>query len=361
MAVDCQNNNLLQPKGSIRVLLVDDSSSSLKYLSCIIQADEYLEVCGTAKNAEEALLQIKRLKPDVVTMDINMPGWDGYKTTRHIMETQPLPIVIISSYFDPLDTEKAFQAMQAGAVAALPKPPNPYHAQYQASVSKLLRTIRNMSQVKVIRRLDSGTYVNKKIIKTPKNDFLRPAHNIRIIAIGASTGGPVVLQQILSGLPPDFPIPILVVQHIAQDFLQGMLQWLNNSIKLQGIIPEQNSKVRKGGFYLAPESVHMGIDSAGLVQLQDTAEEYGVRPSVAHLFRSVAKSYGSGALGILLSGMGKDGALELKSIREKGGMTIAQSKESALINGMPGEAVKLGAAVQTMSSEEIAEFLISLK
>lgn len=189
-----------------------------------------------------------------------------------------------------------------------------------------------------------------------------PSHqtHIRIVAIGASTGGPPVLQAILAGLPKNFPAPVLIVQHIAAGFTRGFVEWLGQSSNLPVHVPAHGERVLPGQAYVAPDGLHMAVDPDSRVRLRTDEPENGLRPSVACLFRSVAKAYGQSAVGVLLTGMGKDGALELKLMKDQGAVTIAQDRETAIVHGMPGEAIKLGGATYVLPPEQIRLALTSL-
>ena len=183
---------------------------------------------------------------------------------------------------------------------------------------------------------------------------------IKLIAIGTSTGGPPLLETILSGLPKDFPAPILIVQHIAPGFLGGLVEWLSQTSALSIHVAANGVVPLPGHVYLAPDDFQMGISTIGRIQLTKEEAENGLRPAVSYLFRSLAEAYGPRAVGVLLTGMGKDGALELKHMRDKGAVTIAQDRDSSLVYGMPGEAVALGGAKYVLPGDKIADALIGL-
>ena len=179
-----------------------------------------------------------------------------------------------------------------------------------------------------------------------------------MIGIGASTGGPPVLQTILAALPKDFPVPLLIVQHIAPGFVAGLVEWLNQTTGLKVHVAAYGVQPLPGHVYLAPDDFHMGIRAGGEIALSREQPENGLRPAVAHLFRSLADVCGPRAVGVLLTGMGKDGALELKKLKDCGAFTIAQDRETSVVHGMPGEAISLGAAVRVLPADKIAAALI---
>jgi two-component system chemotaxis response regulator CheB len=183
---------------------------------------------------------------------------------------------------------------------------------------------------------------------------------IRVVAIGASTGGPPVLQQIFSSLPPSFPAPILLVQHISPGFTQGFVDWLNRTATLQARLAVDGERIVPGNIYVAPDGYQMKVDNSGRIVLATEEAENGIRPSISYLFRSVASAFGPKSIGILLTGMGRDGADELKTMRDKGALTIAQDKESSIVYGMPMEAMKLGAAQYSLPPDKIIDMLMKV-
>jgi len=341
-----------------RVLIVDDSVTVREYLRHVIDADEGLEVIGMAKDGLEAVSMVHMHKPDIVTMDIHMPTMNGLEATRRIMEECPAPIVIVTSSWDRDQARNTFRAMEAGALAALEKPPGPGHPKSAAMVAKLIETLKTMAEVRVVRRYRRLREQQGPAVEPEVRVPIAPARSrIELVAIGASTGGPPAIRALLSGLEATFPAPILIVQHITPGFLQAMVDWLNGECDLTVVVPKNGEMTRQGHVYFAPEGLHMAVNRSGSIVLSDLPAENGLKPSVSHLFRSVAAAYGPRAVGLLLTGMGKDGAMELKVMRDHGAVTVAQNKESCVVYGMPAEAVKLGAAEHVLSPEEMAAFL----
>jgi len=341
---------------TIKILIVDDSAGMRLLLERIFSEDPAFRVVGTAGDGEEALDAVQRLAPDIITMDIMMPRMDGLEATRRIMETQPTPIVIVSGNLDKEEVLSSFRAMEAGALAAVPKPRGIGHPEHGADVALLVNKVKLMAEIKVVRRWPASHA--KRNAPLP----LKPVpagENSRIVAIGASTGGPAAINTILSGLPADFPVPILVVQHMAPGFIRGFAEWLGISSLLPVHVAAQEERLVPGHVYIAPEGWHMQAGSGGTASLVRSAPENGQLPSVSTLFRSIAQLYGRGAIGILLTGMGNDGALELKLMKDAGAVTIAQDRESSVVFGMPEEAVKLGAASFVLSPDRIVAYLVS--
>jgi len=342
----------------IRVLIVDDSLTIREYLKEIFVMDGNFEVVGEARDGHEAINKVKMTHPDIVTMDIQMPGMDGYEATRRIMEEHPVPIVIVSASWIPQEVESTFKAMKVGAIAGIRKPKGIGSRNYTADINEMINTIKLMSEVKVIRR---RPLLSKKHHNS-KNEIITHTENVKksnyeILAIGASTGGPPILQNILSKLSPGISVPIVIVQHITSGFTSGLVDWLNKTTPFSIQIAADKQLLLPGNVYFAPDNKHMGVRSNKTIFLSDAPPEHSIRPSVSFLFRSVNKSFGNKAIGILLTGMGKDGAQELKEMHDNNAITIAQDKESSTVFGMPGEAVRLNGAKYTLSPENMVRRL----
>jgi two-component system, chemotaxis family, protein-glutamate methylesterase/glutaminase len=353
-------NNL---PNKIRVLIVDDSYVSQKLFRHLLESDNRFEIIGFVNNGREAVEFLKNKTPDIISMDINMPLMDGMEATRQIMQTNPVPIVVASSLYDPSQQEMAMEALEAGAVAIMPKPYGPGHPLHEKSMKNWLQMIRSMSEVKVIRRrphLKNSNLINANEDRPVINlsDFKN--NDYRIVVIGASAGGPEGVKAILSKLTPSFPVPLLIVQHIDKHFNEGYRLWLQSSASIPVLAATENQPLLPGTAYLAPGEHHLVVKSEGMITLNNDLPVRGHRPSVAKLFDSAANVYGKSVIAVILSGMGSDGAKELKKLREMGALTFAQSKESCLVFGMPGEAVRMGAAIRINNPEDIAMDILDL-
>jgi two-component system chemotaxis response regulator CheB len=343
----------------IRVLIVEDSPVVQQFLRYVLSSDAAINVIGIARDGEEAVEMVKRKKPHVVTMDINMPGMNGFEATQKIMESCPTPIIVVSASWDAREVNTSFRAIEAGAVAILAKPRGGAGMELEPEARELIQTVKLMSEVKVVKRWSRKG--NPAIDRPIQRHVVEqePA-KIEAVAIGASTGGPVPIQTILSSLPVKFPAPVLVVQHIALGFVSGFAEWLAGSSRLQVTVAVDGERIDDGHVYVAPDEFHMGVRDDRRIALSREEPENGVRPSVSHLFRSVARVYDGNSVGILLSGMGKDGAEGLKLMRDRGAITFAQDKKSCVVYGMPGEAAGLGAALYSLPPDTIAKAVTRL-
>jgi len=341
----------------IRVLVVDDSPVVREFVTYLLDSDPEIKVIGTATNGEEAVEAVKQKKPDVITMDIHMPKMDGFEATRRIMRAQPTPIVIVSGSSTVKEAATAFKAIEAGALAVVSRPEGIEHPEHEAKAKELIQTVKLMSEVKVVRRWRRP---RKEIgLEAPQLEIQKTLPKIQIVVIGASTGGPIALQTILSGLANDFPAPILIVQHIAVGFLEGFVDWLAQSTGFPVHIASDGEYPLAGHVYIAPDGFHMAMKAGNRIALTEDEPKHGLRPSVSHLFASVARVFGQNAIGVLLTGMGKDGAEELKLMKDKGAITITQDEESSIVYGMPGEAARLDAATHILPLGKIASTLMT--
>ena len=338
----------------IKVLVVDDSSVTRELIVHILNEDPGIRVVGTASNGEEALEAVQRMQPDVITMDVHMPKLDGLEATRRIMETYPTPIIVVSGSMNPHDVAMTFRVTEAGALAALPLPTDTVTAR------DLVQTVKLMAEVKVVRRWVRVQC--KKPATQPVDAELAqytPA-KVRVVALGASTGGPIILKTILDGLPGNFPAPVLIVQHMSVGFSHGFVEWLSQSSALPIRLAAHGEPILPAHVYVAPDEFQMQVKNDGRIALTRDEQENGMRPSASYLFRSVAEVYGCNAVAGLLTGMGRDGASELKLLRERGAVTFAQNKERSVVHGMPGEAIRLDAAMFVLAPSEIAPLLTKL-
>ncbi|MBI1987537.1 MAG: chemotaxis-specific protein-glutamate methyltransferase CheB [Nitrospinae bacterium] len=340
----------------VRVLLVDDSPVVLAILRRMLSSSPEIEVVGTARNGREALGLIPRLQPAVVCTDLHMPDMDGIELTRQIMARYPRSILVVSDYVQKEDTHNVFRLLEAGAMDIFPKPRGGLESDYNQMAQELIRKIKVLSGVVVFRRPGG---------KTPASSApsgicagIKEPTCVRIVAIGASTGGPQALQTILTQLPADFPVPVICVQHISDGFLQGLLDWLASQCKMKVVMAEPGELPSPGTVYFPQEKAHLEFDREGRFTSSLSPPFEGHCPSVTITFKAVANFYGSAAVGVLLTGMGRDGAEGMQTISQAGGITIAQDEDSCVVFGMPKQAIELGAARYILDIREIVPMLL---
>jgi two-component system chemotaxis response regulator CheB len=337
------------------VLLVDDSLIALTILTRMLSTSPEIEVVGKARSGREALELIPRLQPAVICTDLHMPDMDGLELTKQVMARFPRPILVVSAAVQPEDTQNVFQLLEAGAIDILPKPRGGLTAAAPEVAQELVRKIKLISGVVALTRRQR-TRPELGLRQNGPSSPPRP----RIVAIGASTGGPQALRTILAQLPADFPAPILCVQHISDGFLGGLVDWLANSCSMSMKIAQVGEQPTAGTIYFPQEGAHLEIDAAGKLQCSHKAPIDGHRPSVTATFKSVADYCGDGAIGILLTGMGSDGAQGMQEIFAAGGITIAQNEETSVVFGMPKQAIVLGAVKYVLPLHKIPFLLPEL-
>ncbi|HQT26339.1 MAG TPA: chemotaxis protein CheB, partial [Burkholderiales bacterium] len=269
----------------IRVMVVEDSPVVREWLVHILESSPSITIVGTASDGEEAVQAAMRIMPDVITMDIHMPKLNGLDATRRIMEICPIPIIIVSGSGESSDVEKTFMAIEAGALAFVPRPPGIGHPDHESSSRELVRLVLAMSEVKLVRR-----WPKRESRASTAQDS--PA----VVAMGASTGGPPVIRTILSMMPKKFPLPILIVQHMSAGFLQGFADWLDQSSALPVSLAGNGEKLSDSRVYIAPDGCQMKVEKGGRIVLPQDEPENGLRPSVSFLFRSIEANYGKRAV-----------------------------------------------------------------
>jgi len=345
----------------IKVLLVEDSLVAMTLLKKLLNSSPDLKVVGCARTGVEALEMIPKLNPDVICTDLHMPQMNGLELTSEVMARYPRPILVISASVQDDDPQHVFNLLEAGAIDILPKPRGGQPSDYDLIKQPLINKIKVLSGVKVFskNRKYSSPLPEKKVTETTHftpSSFIKS--NVKIVAIGASTGGPQALQEILSQLPATFPVPIICVQHISEGFLQGLVDWLTTACKLSVKIAQPGVSPQVGNIYFPPEGQHLELDTSGQFLCSNAPPLGGHRPSITVTFKSVARFYRSSAIGVLLTGMGKDGAEGMAAIASSGGFTIAQDQASCVVFGMPKEAIALGAAKEILPLKAIAPLLL---
>ena len=358
------------PNSPIKVFLAEDSPVALTILQRILDDAPEIEVVGTAHDGKIALEQIPQLQPDVICTDLLMSKMDGLELTKQIMAKYPRPILVISHAVQPKDNNIIGQLLAAGAVDVFPKPNTGLLEDYEQQQQALIEKIKILSGVKVFtKRLRSSVQETKPQFKKPdrisaSRSLSEPlltfdaSDSYKIIGIGVSTGGPSATQEIFSALPSDFPVPIVCIQHISEGFLGNLISWLDSVSPLQVKIAQPGELPLPRTIYFAPEKYHLELDLQGRFCYSSAPPLNSHRPSVTVTLQSLAKFYGKSAIGILLTGMGRDGVLGMQSIQQLGGMTIAQDESTSTIFGMPREAIEAGAAQHVLPLPAIAPFLV---
>lgn len=344
----------------IRALVAEDSLTVRKHLVEVLSADPELEVVGEAEDGRTAIELCQKLRPHVITLDMMMPVMSGLAAAEYIMAYCPTPILIVSASTNRGEIFKTYDALAAGALDVLEKPAGSEPDESWAE--RLISTVKLLSRIKVITHPRGKLAGGRRGISSvaPVAPISPMASTCRAIAIGASTGGPAAIVQILRDLPADFPIPILLVIHIGRPFAGAFADWLDGQLPLRVAYArdgEELPRVGQGRVILAPPDLHLVI-KGGRLRLSGEPERHSCRPSVDVLFHSVAAELGSRSIACLLTGMGRDGAEGLLAIRKAGGLTLAQDEATSVVYGMPREAVDLGAAERVLPLQEFAPTLI---
>ena len=348
----------------IRVMIVEDSWPVREMLEHIIGADPRLEVVASVASAEDALKKLHQIAPDVISMDIRLPGMNGFEATKRIMAERPTPIVVVSASVESEDLQISMNALRAGALTVMEKPVGASHQHYAELAGRLCTQLVIMSQVRVIRQRARRTPGLPPPL-TGERAAGATAHagrghgSFQMLGVVASTGGPNALVKFLVGLGRNLPIPILLVQHITPSFLKGFVAWLNGVSPMPVFEATEGQVPKPGSVYVAPADRHLALER-GALRLNDGALVSVQRPSGTVLFRSMARSLGGNCIGVLLTGMGDDGAIGLGDIREAGGYTIAEDESTAVVFGMPAAAINMGAACEALPLDEIAPRVLEL-
>lgn len=338
-------------KTKITTLLIDDSGFMRILLADLLRKDLDIEVLGTATNGLDGVEKAKSLRPQVVITDMVMPHYDGLFVVQHLMKYQPTPIILLSS-LDRTDP-KIFDALNEGAFDFIDKPHEHQVAEGYAPLAKLVREASLMDYLKLRQRAKGRN--------TFEHTF-EARLNYDIVAIGASTGGPSAVEQIITHLPSNLAVPIVVAQHMPERFIESYAARLAETTAMKVRVAQNGESLLNNHIYFAPGSSNIRIDYSGsspVVKYVDTQFKEFNKPSIDCLFESIANIYGKRAIAVVLTGMGKDGALGMLKIREAGGLTLAQDEESSIVYGMPKVALETGAAMAQLPLKEIANFIIS--
>lgn len=357
----------------IRVMVVDDSPLVRKIAGDILTGEPDIEVVATAATAEFALKKLEREAPDVVTMDIEMPGIGGVEAIRRIMAARPTPVIVLSSHARR-GADYTLQALEAGAIDFVLKPTASLSGGLNQVARELKEKVRNAAHTPVraitaapgTEARDNGsvprvvTSASEQRLSGRSTTNRKGAGLIDLVAIGTSTGGPVALKTVLEGIPGDYSVPIVVVQHMPPVFTKAFADRLNSCSELKVKEAEEGDLLLPGSALIAPGDFHIQVVREfpqSYVTLSQSDPVSGHRPSVDVLMRSVASEYGANAIGVIMTGMGKDGAQGIKELHRKGGLIVAQDKDSSVIFGMNREVILNGDADAIASVDQIAETL----
>jgi len=348
----------------IRVMIVEDSDVAREYLRHIISADSRFEVVAAVPSAEEALRRLSRDHPDVISMDIRLPGMNGFEATCRIMAERPTPIVVVSASVESEDLKISMNALRAGALAIVEKPAGMGHEDYAAMAGNLCGQLAIMSDVRLVKQRIDRNLDFVPAAKPPatggRTGIARDSSAARptvasygLLAIVCSTGGPSALARLLGDLPEPFPLPILLVQHISPAFLEGFVSWLSSACPFTAKIAREGEIPSPGKIYVAPAERHLEMNARALTLGAGECVS-GQRPSGSVLFQSLARHQATVSIGVLLTGMGEDGADGLLALKRAGGYTIAEDETTAVVYGMPAAAMKRGAVCESLPLHEIA-------
>jgi two-component system chemotaxis response regulator CheB len=360
---------MISARPNVKLLVVDPSPASREKLRQLFDSRSDIQVVGEAGTAQKAMKLLTEVSPTAVLMDCDLPQPGSFALVKEMMTLHRVPIVMLSKQGRIVPRALEARALEAGAVALAALTSEGMNTD-KTGQDVLVKMVRTMSEVKVVRRRAGQTGPARSCSdpadKTARSgqagdqgltaiELEASSSTAELLAIGASTGGPQVLETILRGLAKHLTVPVVIVQHLSEGFQNNLIQWLSESTGTQIRIGQHGMPMLPGIVYLAPDNRHMQVDRSGHVILNSDPPENGSRPSVSVLFSSVAQSYGPRAIGVLLTGMGRDGAKELKMMRDKGALTIAQDEKSSTVHGMPGEAIKLNGARYVLPPERIIQ------
>jgi two-component system chemotaxis response regulator CheB len=345
----------------VRVLVVDDSAFMRKVLTDLLQADPSVTVIGTARDGRDAVEKSKLLLPDVITLDIEMPNLDGYGALREIMAHRPTPVVMVSSLTRE-GAEATVRALALGAVDFLAKPSGSISLNMHIAREELVAKVKGAAGATPRFRRVMGdlpaTHREAKSARLPlQNGGTRPQ---KLVVIGCSTGGPGALHQIIPRLPADLPAAVLIVQHMPPGFTRSLAQRLDEISAIHVKEAAEEDRVANGLVLLAPGGYHMLVDREGVIRLDQEPPMHGVRPAVDKTFEAVVPLWGDRLVGVILTGMGYDGAKGMMGVKRHGGRTIAEDASTCVVYGMPKVVVEMGLADQVLPVHEIAEAIVRL-
>jgi two-component system chemotaxis response regulator CheB len=338
-----------------RVLIVDDSAFMRKVLEEIIRTDPKLEVVGQAKDGREAITMAQSLQPDVMTMDINMPRMDGLEATQHIMTQNPRPILIVSSE-SRQGAASTLRALELGAIDFVTKPSSGIDLDMKNVRDELLCKLKMAAKVRVVRTAalhDYSASVESKSPAQPTKEVGNSEARLPLVMIAASTGGPATLMRLMPRFPKDFPAAVVLVQHMPATFTSQLSLQLTEVAAIRVKEAEANEALQPGIFYVCPGSHHLRISLTGRIKLDDGPRISGYRPCADVAFESAAAYGGANVVGVVLTGMGNDGARGVQALKAARGCVLAQDETTSVIFGMPAEAIRTGAVDQVLGIDDM--------
>ncbi|MFA6148794.1 MAG: chemotaxis-specific protein-glutamate methyltransferase CheB [bacterium] len=342
------------PAHPVRLLVVDDSPSIRAVIRAMLEGDPGIQIVGEAGTGVEAVAMARTLRPGVILMDVQMPEMDGIEATERIMASDAVPIIAFSAFTWGGEAKASIEMLAAGALDVMAKPDLGGAGEVRDCSRVLRKKIRSASCVVVVRHLRRTVAASReRRVPAGPSDGTR----FEALGVGASTGGPTALRELFSRLPADFPIPILVVQHITAGFTAGFVEWLRQQTALEVRVANEEDRAAPGSILIAPEGRQLEVIPGGAVRATSRKANGVHLPSADTLLSSLASAYGPKCIGVLLTGMGSDGAEGLLDIRRAGGFTLAQDEETCVVFGMPREAVRRGAVIQSMAPASMAELL----
>jgi len=365
--------------GTVTVVVVDDSAVQRRFVRTAVEADPRLRIVGEARNGRDAVTLVERLQPQVVLMDLHLPVMNGIEAIERIMAVRPTPILVYSAFVDGDDRDNASAALAAGAVDVMEKPGANGPRKLDDDAEALRRRLRLVGRVKVIthprarlggagatmstRRLGTSGRRPAEVVAPPAEraalDGLSP-RRVKVLAIGASTGGPQALATLLGELPADLPTAVVVVQHMAEGFIEGLASWLDGLCPLPVAVGEHGRRLQPGTVTVAPSGLNLIVHRELRVTTEPPPRSQYHVPGIDMTFNSIADGFGASALGVLLTGMGRDGAVGLKRMRDRGAFTIAQDEATCAVYGMPAAAMAVGGVARQLPLAEIGGALRQL-
>lgn len=340
----------IKKQDTIRVLVVDDSSLMRKMIRAILTSEPGIEVIGEASDGLEAVNAVALLKPDIVTMDIEMPVMGGLEAIERIIAQNPTPILVVTAV---TGVQTAFSAVSKGALDVIEKPDIG-----EETMQNLIQKVRLLARVDVSAHLQiMGRGAAPSVAESAVAHSDLPQE--RIVAVASSTGGPQAINSILSQLPSSYPAPIIITQHIAEGFTKGMVEWLNSGTRLKVVVAANGDRIKPGHVYVNPAEHSLRMTAQGTIILGHKEKGQIYNPSCNIMLTSVATAYRERAIGLILSGMGSDGVLGMQAIRKAGGSTLAQNEKSSVVYGMNRVAVESGCIKRVLSLADIPNELLT--